>query len=176
MKKLFFLAASIAAFFPNLLAQTPKKLKIEIKVSDSMQAKFVQGGRLLLHLSRQIEAEPRSKSDVTIGFTPADWNPKNTIQINTKDKNVMISNTAKISDTSTGKFYVQVGSFFNSRGAKERLAKTKEFGKGKVLIAYKNNKRIYRSVFGPFKTKKSALKLRDSVIESGNEAVIIKGK
>ncbi len=73
-----------------------------------MQAKFVSGGRLLLHLSRQIETEPRSKSDVTIGFTPINWNPKSTSEINTKDKNLMISNVAKISDTSTGKFYVQV--------------------------------------------------------------------
>lgn len=76
----------------------------------------------------------------------------------------------------SGKFYVQVGSFFNSRGAKERLQKTSEFGKGKILIAYKNNKRIYRSVFGPFKSKKSALELRNSITESGNEAIIIRGK
>lgn len=108
MKKIFFLAICLAAFLSNIFAQTPKRLKIEIKVSDSMQAKFVSGGRLLLHLSRQIETEPRIKSDVTIGFTPINWNPKSTSEINTKDKNLMISNVAKISDTSTGKFYVQV--------------------------------------------------------------------
>ena len=66
MKQIFFLAICLAAFLSNIFAQTPKRLKIEIKVSDSMQAKFVSGGRLLLHLSRQIETEPRSKSDVTI--------------------------------------------------------------------------------------------------------------
>ena len=93
-----------------------------------------------------------------------------------QEEGVEAESTPEINYDKSGKFYVQVGSFLNSRGAKERLAKTKEFGKGKVLIAYKNNKRIYRSVFGPFKSKKSALKLRDSVIESGNEAVIIKGK
>ena len=77
----------------------------------------------------------------------------------------------------SGKIYVQVGSFFTSRGAKERLVLTKEFGKGRVLVAYnKNNKRIYRSVYGPFKSKNSAIKFKDKVIDSGNEAIIIRGK
>ena len=122
MKKLFFLAVCLVAFLANIFAQTPKRLKIEIKVSDSMQAKFVNGGRLLLHLSRQIETEPRSKSDVTIGYTPINWNPKSTSEINTKDKNVMISNVAKISDTSTGKFYVQVVYKQNIDDAQENVA------------------------------------------------------
>jgi len=78
---------------------------------------------------------------------------------------------------SGGKFYVQVGSFFTSNGAKQRLLKSKELGKGKVLVAYnKQNKRIYRSVYGPFKSKNLALKFRDKVIDSGNEAIIILGK
>lgn len=77
----------------------------------------------------------------------------------------------------SGKIYVQVGSFFTSRGAKERLVLTKEFGKGRVLVAYnKNNKRIYRSVYGPFKSKNSAIKFKDRIIDSGNEAIIIRGK
>lgn len=76
-----------------------------------------------------------------------------------------------------GKIYVQVGSFFTSSGAKERLVLTKEFGKGRVLVAYnKNNKRIYRSVYGPFKSKNSALTFRNKIIDSGNEAIIIRGK
>jgi len=78
---------------------------------------------------------------------------------------------------SGGKLYVQVGSFFTSNGAKQRLLKSKELGKGKVLVAYnKQNKRIYRSVYGPFKSKNSALKFRDKVIDSGNEAIIINSK
>jgi len=75
-----------------------------------------------------------------------------------------------------GKIYVQVGSFFNSRGAKNRLTLVKQFGKGKVLVAYnKQNKRIYRSVFGPYRSKNSAINFRDKIIESGNEAIIIRG-
>ena len=75
---------------------------------------------------------------------------------------------------SGGKVYVQVGSFFTSNGAKQRLLKSKELGKGKVLVAYnKQNKRIYRSVYGPFKSKNSASKFRDKVIDSGNEDIII---
>ena len=108
MKKNIFLPVFLSLALTTIFAQTPKRLKIEIKVSDSMQAKFVPGGRLLVHFSRQIEVEPRSKSDVTIGYTPSKWSPQSNTEINTKDKNVLISNAAKISDTSTGKFYVQV--------------------------------------------------------------------
>ena len=83
----------------------------------------------------------------------------------------------KVYRDSAGRIYVQVGSFVTSKGAKERLNLTKEFGKGKVQVAYnKNNKRIYRSVYGPFKSKNSAINFRDKVLESGNEAIIIKGK
>jgi hypothetical protein len=83
----------------------------------------------------------------------------------------------KIYRSGGGRIYVQVGSFFTSKGAKERLNLTKEFGKGKVQVAYnKSNKRIYRSVYGPFKSKNSAIDFRDKVLESGNEAIIIRGK
>ena len=78
---------------------------------------------------------------------------------------------------SGGRFYVQVGSFLTSNGAKQKLLKSKNLGKGKVLVAYnKQNKRIYRSVYGPFKSKNSASKFRDKVIDSGNEAIIIVSK
>ena len=85
--------------------------------------------------------------------------------------------TQYIGKSGGGRVYVQVGSFFNSSGAKQRLIKTKAFGKGKVLVGYnKQNKRVYRSVYGPFKSKNSALTFRDKVIDSGNEAIIIHGK
>ena len=85
--------------------------------------------------------------------------------------------TQYIGKSGGGRVYVQVGSFFNSTGAKQRLIKTKAFGKGKVLVGYnKQNKRVYRSVYGPFKSKNSALTFRDKVIDSGNEAIIIHGK
>ena len=85
--------------------------------------------------------------------------------------------TQYIGKTGGGRVYVQVGSFFTSNGAKQRLIKTRTFGKGKVLVGYnKQNKRVYRSVYGPFKSKNSALTFRDKVIDSGNEAIIILGK
>lgn len=85
--------------------------------------------------------------------------------------------TQYIGKSGGGRVYVQVGSFFTSSGAKQRLIKTKAFGKGKVLVGYnKQNKRVYRSVYGPFKSKNSALIFRDKVIDSGNEAIIIHGK
>ena len=101
--------------------------------------------------------------------------PQKTINI-VEDESEEVQ-TQYIGKSGGGRVYVQVGSFFTSNGAKQRLIKTKAFGKGKVLVGYnKQNKRVYRSVYGPFKSKNSALTFRDKVIDSGNEAIIIHGK
>ena len=93
------------------------------------------------------------------------------------EEQVSDESSTKIYRQGGGRIYVQVGSFFTSKGAKERLILTKEFGKGKVQVGYnKNNKRVYRSVYGPFKSKNSAINFRDKVLESGIEAIIIRGK
>ena len=96
---------------------------------------------------------------------------------NSAEEQSYSGSSQRIYRSNGGRIYVQVGSFFNAKGAKDRLNLTKEFGKGKVQVAYnRNNKRIYRSVYGPFKSKNSAINFRDKVIESGNEAIIIRGK
>ncbi|MBM3589945.1 MAG: hypothetical protein FJX30_01015 [Alphaproteobacteria bacterium] len=74
------------------------------------------------------------------------------------------------------KYYVQVGSFNNSLSAKNKINKIKNQGKGKVTVAYINNKKVYRSVFGPFNTRDKADSVKNKILQSGNEAIIIKGK
>jgi len=75
-----------------------------------------------------------------------------------------------------GKFYVQVGAYFNSKSAKDKIKTIRGFGKGKVFIGYKNNSRIYRSVYGPFKTRAQADNFKNRVKSSGNDAIVIRGK
>ena len=77
---------------------------------------------------------------------------------------------------SSGKagYYVQVGAFNNSSGARERLALITNQKNGKVITATVNERRIYRSVFGPYSSKNQALKVKNSIENNGNEAIIIR--
>ena len=117
------------------------------------------------------------KSSKFITYSNKKSAPKTPKAINIVEDESEEVQTQYIGKSGGGRVYVQVGSFFTSNGAKQRLIKTKAFGKGKVLVGYnKQNKRVYRSVYGPFKSKNSALTFRDKVIDSGNEALIIHGK
>jgi len=86
------------------------------------------------------------------------------------------STITKYSIGDKGKYYVQVGAFNNSSGARERLNLIKGYKNGKVLIANIDSRRIYRSVFGPYSTKNQAMKVKNSIENSGNEAIIIRNK
>lgn len=167
-----------------------KNIEIRAKIDSKNNGEYVQQNENELEpLSKNTKSinkklNPRGSKIITYSNkkNPKNTKPKqynNVNELNSQEGQEQASDeesSSEFEDAKAGNFYVQIGSFLNSKGAKERLNKTKEFGNGKVLIAYKNNKRIYRSVFGPFKSKKSALKLQSSLIESGNEAIIIKGK
>jgi cell division protein FtsN len=73
-----------------------------------------------------------------------------------------------------GKFYVQVGAFSNLASAKKKLNLIQNQGKGVVLVGNLNNKKIYRSVFGPYGSKDKADEVKNKIIDSGNEAIIFK--
>ena len=88
-----------------------------------------------------------------------------------------ISNEDNISSEETaikGKFYVQVGAFSNSASAKKKLNLIQNQGKGTVLVGNLNDKKIYRSVFGPYDSKAKADVVKNKIIDSGNEAIIYK--
>jgi len=89
-------------------AQEVASLQVKIAVSPEMQKSFQKGGRLLLHLTTQREKEPRSKSEITIGVTPPNWNPSQAFVIDTKSKEVLINGLEKLSGHNSEKYYYQV--------------------------------------------------------------------
>lgn len=93
---------------------------------------------------------------------------------NKSNKITKIAKSSKYSTGSKGKYYVQVGAFNNSAGARERLNLVTNQKNGKVIIANINERRIYRSVFGPYSSRNQALKVKKSIENNGNEAIIIK--
>ena len=76
--------------FLNLSAQDNFNIKVKVGVSDAVKSSLKKGGRLLFHLTSQTDKEPRSNSEVTIGFTPEDWDSNKPLSIYTKNKNVLI--------------------------------------------------------------------------------------
>lgn len=89
-------------------AQEITSLQAKIGASAEMEKSFQKGGRLLLHLTSQREKEPRSKSEITIGVTPVNWNPSQIFIIDTKSKGVLINGMEKLKGHSSEKYYCQV--------------------------------------------------------------------
>lgn len=91
-----------------------------------------------------------------------------------KNKNKKFAKISKYSTGIRGRYYVQVGAFNNSSGAREKLGLIANQKNGKVIIANINDRKIYRSVFGPYLSKNQALKVKKSIENNGNEAIIIR--
>ena len=89
-------------------AQETISIKVRVSVSLEMQQHFLQGGRLLCHITSQNGKEPRSNSEVTIGVTPADWNKSKSFLIDTKMKNVLINGANKLKKHFSDKYFCQV--------------------------------------------------------------------
>ena len=103
-----FLIFCFSLFILPAWAQEISFFQAKIAVSSEIQKSFHQGGRLLLHLTTQREKEPRSKSEITIGVTPQNWNPSRTFVIDTKNKSVLTNGFEKLSGHSSEKYYYQV--------------------------------------------------------------------
>ncbi|NBX52385.1 MAG: SPOR domain-containing protein [Proteobacteria bacterium] len=101
---------------------------------------------------------------------------------NTEDNNSLTASTDSRPEATENftlnakKYYVQVGSFNNSKSAKNKITKIKNQGKGKITIAYINNKKVYRSVFGPYNSRAKANSVKNKILQSGNDAIVIKGQ
>ena len=80
----------------QLSAQDNFNIKVKVSVSDVVKKTFKKGGRLLFHLTSQVDKEPRSNSEVTIGYTPEVWDSNKPLIINTKSKNVLMNGAKKL--------------------------------------------------------------------------------
>jgi cell division protein FtsN len=83
-------------------------------------------------------------------------------------------NLAQETTSKNKQYYIQIGSFSSANHAREKLNTVKNFQKGKVIIGYNNNQRVYRSVYGPFKNKALANKSKNRLNNMGVEAILIK--
>lgn len=110
MKKSYRLDVLLALLFFSTLAnaQAPVSWKITVSLSPELKQSFRQGGRLLLHVTKQNEREPRNRSEITVGITPQQWDGSSPFVINTKDKNVRSVGLDKLPEKATGNYYFQL--------------------------------------------------------------------
>ena len=102
-----FLLLLFSAAFSSAKAQEIPFAKAEISVTAEMKKSFVPGGRLFLHLTKQREKEPRLKSEITIGVTPATWNLSVPFLLDAKTKNILIVTSEKSLPLTAEKYYYQ---------------------------------------------------------------------
>ena len=79
------------------------------------------------------------------------------------------------SKSTSKKYYVQVGSYGAKEMADEELIMMQKFHKGKIELAETADRKMYRVLLGPFTNKIQARKMVNKVVNSGHEAILVKG-
>ena len=89
-------------------AQDLTHLKATITVTSNIRQSFLNNGRLILHLTKKRDKEPRYGSEITLGKTIQNWNPNIPVVIDAKDPDVSSGGIANLSLLSSDIYYYQV--------------------------------------------------------------------
>ena len=110
MKKLIYpiLIFLICTTIVPAMAQDSSCLKAEISVSPLLRQSFRNSGRLILHLTKRRDREPRYGSEITIGKTILNWNPDKPLMININDEDVKSVGLDKLLSHAPDRYYCQV--------------------------------------------------------------------
>ena len=93
----------------NLLhAQETISWKLSIAITEEIKQSFIKGGRLILHVTKQHEREPRLRSEITFGVTPQNWEANLPFIFDSKAENVLNIGLDQLKPNSTEKYYFQV--------------------------------------------------------------------
>jgi len=91
-----------------LQAQETISWKLSIAITQEIKQSFIKGGRLILHVTKQHEREPRLRSEIAFGVTPQNWDASKPYVIKSKDKNVLSIGLDKFKPNTNDKYYFQV--------------------------------------------------------------------
>jgi cell division protein FtsN len=115
-------------------------------------------------------------SDAVVTSAKSSFNNKKVIILEDKKAKKSAAKKSGSSDkkASSGKFFVQVGSFAEEANANKSLAEMKKFHSGSVRTVNAKNGIKHRVVLGPFVKESDAKKLISKLQNSGHEAVLTK--
>ncbi len=102
--------AVILLILANNFAQAQEAIswKVKVTIVTEIQQSFIKGGRLILHVTKQNEREPRLRSEIAFGVTPQNWDASKPFVIQSKDKNVLNIGLDKLKPNTNDKYYFQV--------------------------------------------------------------------
>jgi cell division protein FtsN len=92
-----------------------------------------------------------------------------------KKRAKILSEDIVSSKAGSKKYYVQVGSYGAKEIADEELIMMQKFHKGKIELAETSDRKMYRVLLGPFTNKIQARKMVNKIVNSGHEAILVKG-
>ena len=97
-------------------------IKLAVTVAPEMQPYFMNGGRLLFHITKQHERDPRSRSEISLGITPENWNAGTGFETDTKNNAMLCNGLDKVPVGNNEKYYGQVVYKQNTDDANENVA------------------------------------------------------
>lgn len=89
-------------------AQETISWKFRIAITPEIRQSFIKGGRLILHVTKQHEREPRLRSEITFGITPQNWEANLPFIFDSKAENVLNIGLDQLKLHSSEKYYFQV--------------------------------------------------------------------
>lgn len=92
----------------HIKAQEDISWKVNVSVAPEIKQSFLKGGRLILHVTKQTEREPRLRSEIAFGVTPQYWNINLPFVLDAKDKDVLHMGLDKLKENMSEKYYFQV--------------------------------------------------------------------
>ncbi|WP_229250450.1 alpha/beta hydrolase-fold protein [Emticicia aquatilis] len=122
MKNLVIILFSV--FFIKAFAHAQEAIswQVSIGITPEIRKSFIKGGRLILHVTKQHEREPRLWSEIAFGVTPQNWEINQSFVLDSKNKNVLNIGLDKLKGNPSDKYYFQVVYKQNIEDGQENVA------------------------------------------------------
>lgn len=110
MKRLFAVLQFLCfgAFVLASAADGIPPLRVKVTVAPEMRTSFIEGGRIILYLTRQANKEPRRGFDVVVGVNPTNWSATGEFILDTRNPGIVTVSTLNEFLNSPAPFSYQV--------------------------------------------------------------------
>lgn len=68
-------------------------LRVRVSVAPELRSAFIEGGRIILYLTRQVNKEPRNGFDIVLGVTPKNWPATGEFILDSRNQDVITAGT-----------------------------------------------------------------------------------
>lgn len=122
MKRVNLICLFLTLISSFVYAQEAISWKVKVTIASEIQHSFINNGRLLLHVTKQHEREPRLRSEIAFGVTPQNWEANFPFVLDSKDKNVLNIGLDKLKPNASDQYYFQAVYKQNIEDGQENVA------------------------------------------------------